>query len=148
MLIPNLPSHSLWPLPLVLLSAITSWSAGSSPPAALQYAVYIIYKESTLSAHTLFHHHELLNFFLNFSWLLAYFLLPFRSLASFTFKGTLTFLSLFLDPQAVPLHSSFAVSPCFHFFFALSVGSLVHWEVPCLGKQACSWNSWSDFPTG
>lgn len=109
---PKLWSYSLWPLPLVLLSAITIGSAGSSPPAALLQH----YNESTPLAHTLFHHHELLNFFLNFSWLLAYFLLPFMSLARFTFRGNLTFLSLFLDPQAVLLYSSIAVSPSFQFF--------------------------------
>lgn len=124
------------------------WSAGSTAPTAVQYAVCIICNESTPLAHTLLHLHQLLNFFLNFSLLLAYFFLPFMSLASFTSKGTLTFLIFFLDPQAVLLHPSFAACPCFHFFFALPFGSFVHWEAPCLGKQTLSWNSWSDCPTG
>lgn len=67
------------------------------------------------------------------------------ALANFTSRETLTFLILFLDPQAVLLHSSCAVCPCFD-SFAFPFGSLVHWEAPRLGKQAFSWNSWSGCP--
>lgn len=66
-----------------------------APLLLLQYTIQCALFAMRALAHTLLHLHELLNFFLNFSLLLACFFLPFMSLASFTSKGTLTSLILF-----------------------------------------------------